>query len=204
MNNKERYQQAFSALHASRDFLTEVQPMTSKTHTTLRRGAVLCAAVILLFAMATVCYAADVGGIQRILQVWIRGEQVNARLDIQNGSYTLTDENGNFLQGGGGVSFGDDGSEQPLSDSQILEHLESPEVRYYDDGTVFLYYRDQAVELTDRFDDDGVCYLKLQNLYFTVKYHGGFATSPETYVQPGSFNTEPPTSEVYLYPATEK
>lgn len=204
MNNKERYQQAFSALHASGDFLTEVRPMTSKTHTTLRRGTVLCAAVILLFAMATVCYAADVGGIQRILQVWIRGEQINAQLEIQNGSYTLTDENGNFLQGGGGVSFGDDGSQQPLSDSQILEHLESPEVRYYDDGTVFLYYRDQTVELTERFDEDGVCYLKLGNLYFTVKYHGGFATSPEAYVRPDSFNTEPPAGETYLYPATEK
>lgn len=178
--------------------------MTSKTHTTLRRGAVLCAAVILLFAMATVCYATDVGGIQRIVHVWLRGEPINAHLDIQNGSYTLTDENGHFLQGGGGVSFGEDGSEQPLTDSQILEHLESPEVCYYDDGTVFLYYQNQTVELTDRFDPDGVCYLKVKNLYFTVKYQNGFATSFEEYVQPGDFNTEPSAEPPYLYPATEK
>lgn len=68
MNNKERYQRAFSPLHASKDFLTEVQPM-KQTHHSLRRGLTLCAAVIALLTMATVCYAADVGGIRQIVQV---------------------------------------------------------------------------------------------------------------------------------------
>ena len=70
MTNKEKYRRAFGVLHASEDILTEVTHMETKKHFSLRKAVLLCAAVIAVFAMAGVCYAEDVGGIQRTIQLW--------------------------------------------------------------------------------------------------------------------------------------
>lgn len=203
MNNKQRYQRAFSPLRASDDFLTEVRIM-KQNHDTLRRGLTLCAAVIAVLAMATVCYATDVGGIRQLVRVWILGEEKSATLEIRDGHYTLTDGKGDTILSGGGTAIGFDGTERPLNEEEILEHLDSPEVRYYDDDTVLLYYHDQQIDITDQFDEDGVCYLKVGKLYFTIKYQNGFGTSPDDYPAPDSFNTVPPQGETYVFPATEK
>ena len=129
MTNKEKYQRAFGVLHASDDFLKEELFMKQTKRFPLRRALCLCAAVILVFGLATVCYAADVGGIRRMVQIWVHGDQTDAVLDIQNGSYTLTyeDAQGNtHEQGGGGVAIEWDGSERPLTEEEIMEHLNTP------------------------------------------------------------------------------
>lgn len=87
MTNKEKYRRAFGVLHASEDILTEVTHMETKKHFSLRKAVLLCAAVIAVFAMAGVCYAEDVGGIQRTIQLWCYGDQTDAVLEIQDGSY---------------------------------------------------------------------------------------------------------------------
>ena len=92
MTNKEKYRRAFGVLHASEDILTEVTHMETKKHFSLRKAVLLCAAVIAVFAMAGVCYAEDVGGIQRTIQLWCYGDQTDAVLEIQDGSYELTYE----------------------------------------------------------------------------------------------------------------
>ncbi len=195
MIDKQQYQRTFSVLHASGDFLKEELTMKPNKHISLRRITVLCAAAVVLFSLATVCYAADVGGIRRTIQLWIHGDQTNAVLDIQNGDYTLTfnDADGKTQQiGGGGVHFNPDGSERPLTEEDILEHLNSPELEYREDGTVWLYYYDQVMEITDRFNEDGVLFLQIENgsetLYLTIKEHGGMAISPDAYIQPEEFN----------------
>lgn len=204
MNNKERYQRAISPLHASKDFLTEVQPM-KQTHHSLRRWLTLCAAVITLLAMATVCYAADVGGIRQIVQIWLLGEEKNATFEIEDGRYTLTDEDGVALFSGSARAIGNDGSERPLSEEEILTYFVNiPDVMYYDDDTVWLYYQDQKIDITDQFDENGLCYQKVGNLYFTIKYENGFSTSPDDYPDPDTFNTEVPESSPYRFPASEK
>lgn len=195
MIDKAQYQRTFGVLHASGDFLKEDFTMKKKNHISVRRIGILCAAAILIFSMASVCYAKDVGGIQRTVQLWIHGDQTSAIMDIQDGQYTITyeDAQGNsHQQGGGGVAIEVDGSERPLTEEELMEHLNSPEVDYLEDGTVWIYYMDQSMEISDRFNDDNICFVQLKNgkdtLFVTIKYDDGYAWSPSAFVQPDSFN----------------
>ena len=92
-----------------------------------------------------------------------------------------------LMAGGGGVAIEDDGTERPLTESELLAELNSPTVRYLEDGTAWIYYYDQAIEITDRFRD-GVCYAKVshgdETLYMTILYQDGWASSPHKYVSP--------------------
>ena len=101
MTNKERYQRTFSALHASEDFLTEVNQMKHTAKNGKKRIVALVAAVAIIAVLATAAYAADVGGIRRTVQIWLHGDQTDAVLEVnQNAdatteySLTYTDENG--------------------------------------------------------------------------------------------------------------
>ena len=199
MFDKKQYQRTFGVLHASGDFLKEDFTMQTTKAFPVRRIAILCAAVILVFSMSIVCYAEDVGGIRRTIQLWIHGDQTTAVLDIQNGEYTIHYEDADGTpheQSGGGVAFNPDGSERPLTDEEIMEHVmeeaRMPEIDYRKDGSVWLYYMDQAMEITDNFNSDGVCFIQLKNgsdvLYLTVKYQNGYAASPSGFVQPEEFN----------------
>lgn len=195
MIDKKQYQRTFGVLHASGDFLKEELTMQSTRHFSVRRAVILCATIVFILSIAPVCYAADIGGIQRIIQVWIHGDQTDAVMDIQNGSYTLhyEDANGMPREIGGGVAFEADGAERPLTEEELLEHLNMPEVEYEEDGTVWVYYMNQAMEITDQFNSDGVCFVQLKNgadiLYLTVKYQNGYATSPSGFIQPDEFNS---------------
>ena len=191
MTNKEKYRRAFGVLHASEDVLTEVQTMKTKKHLSLRRTGLLCAAVILLFALAGIGYAENVGGIQRRIQLWRYGDQTDAILEIQDGSYelTYTDDDGTHTQGGGGVAIDVFGRERPLTDEELMEELrENIDVLYEEDGTVWVYYQNQSLEITDLFDENGVCYVQLQGdeqiVYLTVRYQDGYAWSTTGYVEP--------------------
>jgi hypothetical protein len=196
MTNKEKYKLAFSAIRDSDNFSLEVEKMekTNKQHK-YKAIAAAVAACVMLVGSATVAYAADVGGIQRTIQLWIHGDQTEATIQFDgNGSYSMdyTDEQGNLKhQGGGGVSFAADGTEIPASEEELMEQLTAPDVRYEDDGTVWIYWFDQKVDITDKFEND-VCYVKLENneepLYMTIKYKNGYATSPHKYLSPFEFN----------------
>ena len=195
MTNKERYQRAFSALHASGDFALEAKEMKKTKIVRFPRLIAACAALVLMLGLSTAVYAADIGGIQRTVQLWLHGDQTNATLVVEDGSYTLsyTDEDGNAVQQqGGGMAFDIFGRERPLTEEELLVQLNTPEVEYRDDGTVWVYYYNQCVEITDKFDDNGVCYVQLvangKPLYLTVKYGNGCAYGPHAYVNPNSFN----------------
>jgi len=171
--------------------MMEVQTMkdTKKIH--VRRFAVACAAAVMVMGMASVAYAADVGGIQRNIQLWINGDQTDAVLSIQDGSYTVAYQGQDGTPHefhGGGVAIEDDGRERPLTEEEIIEHLDSPDVQYREDGSVWVCYHDGEVEITDRFDEDGVCYVQLKTdsgtLYLTVSYKDGFSSSPHSYLPP--------------------
>lgn len=198
MTDRERYKRTFSVLQASEHCFREVTSMNTRKRISIRRLSAVCAAAVFVIAMASFAYAADVGGIQRTIQIWINGEQTTAVFDIQDGTYTVTypDADGNPHEvHGGGVAFEDDGTERPLTEEEILENLDSPEVSYAEDGTVWVYYRDQALDITDTFDDDGISYVQVKDgddvIYMTVKYQKGHATSPHSYVSPDSFNCDP-------------
>ena len=192
MIDKQQYQRTFGVLHASGDFLKEGLPMKApKKHVPMRKAVLVCAVLALIFSLGTACYAADVGGIRRTVQVWIHGEQTDAVMDIQNGQYTLQikDADGTVHeQGGGGVAYDVFGNERPLTEEELLETVDNPEVSHNEDGTVWVYYKSQAKEVTDLFNEDGVCFLQLKDgkdtLYLTIKRDGGFAWSSIAYVQP--------------------
>lgn len=197
MTDKEKIQKTFDKLHASPDVLTEVLNMTTekkaipirrKRYTTKIAAAV--AALVLIIGSGSAAYAMDLGGIQRIVQVWIHGDQTNAIFTIDEGTYTLdyTDENGKEVhRGGGGVAFNADGSERPLTEEELWSEINAPEVEYEDDGRVIVYYLNQQLDITDKFEND-ICYLQLQvdgeTRYMTVKYQNGYVMSPHGYVQP--------------------
>ena len=154
-------------------------------------AVLLCAAVIAVFAMAGVCYAEDVGGIQRTIQLWCYGDQTDAVLEIQDGSYELTYEaaDGVHSEGGGGVAIDAFGRERPLTEEELLEELQDRiDVTYREDGTVWVYYKDQSMEITDLFDENGVCFVQLKDgkktVYLTVEYDSCFSWSTECYLQP--------------------
>ena len=105
---------------------------------------------------------------------------------------TFTDENGDSTEmQGGGIAMDGDGAERPLTEDEIMEQINQPDVEYEDDGSVWLYYKDQKLDITDRFKD-GICYVKLtdgeETLYLTVKYENGYAVSKSKYISPQEFN----------------
>ena len=83
-------------------------------------------------------YAMDIGGIQRTVQVWIYGDQIDATLVIENGSYSLEyeDEDGKLVHRGGGVAINPDGTERPLTEEELWDEINAPEVEYEEDGRV--------------------------------------------------------------------
>lgn len=195
MTNKERYKRTFSTLHASgKRLVMEETAMKREKRSRFARLAPAFAALVLAVAVSTGAYASDVGHIQRKLQVWIHGDQTEAVLETENGHYTLTyeDEKGEVHETqGGGVAIEADGTERPLTEEELMEHLDAPDVEYREDGSVWIYYHGQSLDITDRFEDE-VCYVKLvdpeKTLYVTVKYQNGFAYSQNSYCQPWTFN----------------
>ena len=139
MTDKEKIQRVFDKLHASPDVLTEVLNMTTNEKSVpirkkrlIPKVAVAIAAFVLVVGSGSAAYAMDVGGIQRIVQVWIHGDQTDATFTVENGSYTLDykDADGNDVhQSGGGVAY-ENGTERPLTDEELLEELSMPDVEY--------------------------------------------------------------------------
>lgn len=196
MTNKEKYKQAFSAIYASDDLSLEVEKMEkTMKHHKFKAMAAAAAACVMLVGSATAAYAADVGGIQRTIQLWIHGDQTEATIQFDGGgnySMDYTDKQGNVQhQSGGGIEIAPDGSETPVSNQDLIEELTAPDVRYGEDGSVWIYWFDQKIDITDKFENN-VCYVKLVNgektLYMTVKYRNGYATSPNKYLSPDMFN----------------
>lgn len=196
MTNKEKYKQAFSALQASGEISLEVEKMAMMSKQARFKTAAATITVCLVLAGGGgIAYAKDIGGIQRTIQLWIDGDQTSATFEYNpDGTYNILipSENGETEErGGGGVAFEADGTERPLTEDELLEDLNDPEVEYKDDGTVWVYYYDQKIEITDKFEDD-VCYLKVSNgdetLYMTIKYQDGYCMSPHKYESPDSFN----------------
>lgn len=191
MTNKEKYKQAFSVLHSSdRQFLEVDEMMKVSKKARFRTAAAMAAVCLVLVGSGSIAYAADVGGVQRTIQLWIRGDQTNANFEYgADGTYLITypSDDGTVEERGGGIALDPDGTERPLSEDELLDSLEDPDVVYEEDGTVWVYYYDQKIEITDRFQND-ICYVKVsrgkETLYMTIKYQDGWGSSPHKYMDP--------------------
>lgn len=196
MTNKEKYKQAFSAIHISDEFSLEVKKMTTTSNNLkLNRLVASIAACVLIAGSATVAYATDFCGIQRTVQLWIHGDQTDVTIQFdKNGNYNMDyiDAEGDSKhQGGGGIAIEDDGTERPLTEDELLENITAPDVYYEDNGSVWVYWFNQKVDITDKFDN-GICYVQVSNgeetQYMTIKYQNGMVTSPHRYLSPSEFN----------------
>ena len=197
MTDREKYKSAVEAVASSQMRKLEASDIMKNSKKTFRfKGLVIAvAAAVLLIGACGGAYAADIGGIQSKVQVWFRGELTDATLDIStNGNaseyaLTITDANGETKEiHGGGVAIGLFGRERPLTEEEILEELNAPEVVYEDDGSVWVYSGSEKVEITDLFDENGICHVKLTGgekpLYMTVTYRDGYATSFNKFPKP--------------------
>lgn len=200
MINREDFNKTFDKLHASPEVLEEVLSMTTERNVSTKRRrfymprtvAVACAMVLIIGTCGS-AYAMDIGGIQRTVQIWLHGDQTNATLTVENGSYSLDyiDENGKPAhQGGGGVAINEDGTERNLTEEELWEDINRPEVDSTDDGKVICYFMDQKMDITDKFNDD-ICYLQLNveghAEYMTIKRMSDgirYAMSPHGYINP--------------------
>ena len=189
MTNKERYKQAFSALQTSGQLSMEVEKMAEiqKKHkrNIIAAAAIACAVVI---GGSGTAYAADIGGIQEKVYIWLHGAQTEADI-VENGEggYEVRYERDGEEQGVtafGGVSIDSDGTVDWLSVDELVEGLnESADVDKDADGRVWVYYKDQKVDITDLFNNEGICRVKMmcegQMIYLEIEQgeYGGFPYS---------------------------
>lgn len=180
MTNKEKYKKAFSTLHASDKNFLEVDFMEkNKKAYRMKKTLAACAAVSVIFGSMTAAYAADLGGIQEKLTIWLHGEQTQVNVNGDgsgNYTYTYTDEDGNTREmGAGGVAFDENGNEIPLPAEDVLTTT-NHEVDVDKDGRIWLYYYDQKIDITDQFEQDGICRVAVthaqETAYFTIQGNG--------------------------------
>lgn len=197
MTDHENYKKTFDAVASSQMRTLEAeQIMVTRTRRkkSMNKMVVVFAAVFLLASLSCVAYAANIGGIREIVSVWLHGEQKNAEFTYNpEGSYQLVYEGEDGEQheiSGGGIEVGPNGSERPLTAEELKEQMSFPDIDYDSDGNVFFYYKDQKIDLTDRFEDQ-FCYFEVKDddttMYVTVKYQKGFAISTEGYSSPENF-----------------
>lgn len=149
------------------------------------------------------------------------GYETDMALEIREDICTMTyrDQDGMLheIEGVAKVAVDADGSMRLLTDPRTLSPPGSPTVQYRDDGSVWVYYQMpyshgiaidnddndasiyyasdcEAIEITDRFNADGVCYIQLETKngtrYLTIKYQGDFVSSRDGYVPPASVGAE--------------
>lgn len=197
MTDHDNYKKTFDAVAASKMRKLEAeQIMTTRKRykRSMSKMAVVLVATFLLASLSCIAYANDLGGIQRKIQVWIRGELTDVQFNYDpDGTYQLsyTGENGEQKElGGGGVAY-ENGKERPATMEELMDELNAPNVEYCEDGKAVLFYQNQRMDITDKFHD-GVCYLQINNqgttLFVTVKYQNGLAMSPHRYLSPLEFN----------------
>lgn len=187
MTNKERFKRAFSELHTSDDFVLDLEDKTMTRKFRFRKAAIAACTALAICAGGITCYAANIGDIQRTIQVWLHGDQTTATVTVGEDNithYSIKDENGNVVEYGGGVAGDGKGGSRPLTESEIEEYLNGPSTDTID-GKLYLFYKDQKVDLTDKFDKDGLCYITLEDgdkkLYVTVAKNGGLQYDEDRY-----------------------
>ncbi len=181
MTNRDNYKRAFDKLIEMPQSIS-TDEILEKDRMSRQRGkapfAAIAALVITLMGSG-VAYATNVGGIQRTVQLWIEGDQTDAVIEFDGeGGYsmTYTDADGNEQEmGGGGVALEWNG-ERPLTEDELMEHFDMPDVIEDEDGRVIVYWRGTTTDITNRFEDS-TCYVQLVDgdevRYLVIQPNGG-------------------------------
>ncbi len=194
MTNKEKYKKSFSALHTSAELLLEVRSMEKNKKRPIPRWAAACAAVVMTFGLSLGIYAAG-----KMIKMWRHGEKIDAVMEyVDNGIYNVTfkDENGEEKthKHTMTVKEGYYGEERPATEEEFIEGMKRPrfDVSFKDDDTVWVYYPGNAIEVTDQFDENGLCHLTINfsgdTYYILIRDDGFFASDTNDYPTPDWFN----------------
>lgn len=197
MKEMERYQRAVSALHPDPAFRISLEnsrkvPVRMRRTLRLRAGLAALCWILALVLFGAGAYAADIGGIQRKIQILQEGELTDAVLTVSaaDGTYAVTDPAGKVFERGGGVAIEEDGKKRPLTSSELQEDLSDRVTTEVTDGHYYLLWRSQTFDLTKAFAGRDVVYLTLQDgtdtLYVTALSDGAVASSPNRYLLPGT------------------
>lgn len=194
MKNAEKIKRAFDALQPSRDFSMEVEEMTAKKRPLSKALASVCVAAALVIAGATAAYAADLAGFRQALSLWIQGEQRNGVMEqVGEGEFVFIDEDGreNIYRG----TIDDGSGERPMTMDEMLHNEEMEAHPFFEEkenGSVWMYYKEQKVDITEQFENGNTAFVTLDDggktLYFTVRWEedGSFGAN----VSPSGFLRE--------------
>ena len=189
MTNKDKFKRAFSELHTSDAFVLDTEEKGMIRKMKFRKTIIAVCTALAVCAGGAACYAADVGGIQRTVQVWFHGDQTTATMTVDEDNithYSVKDKNGNEIISGGGVAEDGRGGYRPLTESEMNEYLSEPSTDIIG-GKLYLFYKNQKMDLTGKFDKDGLCYVTLNDrdkkIYVTVAKNGGLASRDDKYAQ---------------------
>ena len=154
--NKEKYKKAFPHVQPSRVITMEDLEMNKKSYVRGRIITVIGSIAGAVVLTGGVCYAANVGGIQDTVKLWLYGNQVEATVDMnEDGRYLVTyeDDNGKNQYHGYGEVLDEDGTWRPFTEEEIAEMI-STEVRprIGSDGRIMLYAKDTELDITDMFN----------------------------------------------------
>lgn len=171
MTNREQYKRTFRALHPSESFSVEVSTMnTNKKFTFPRPVAAALAVCILAIGTLTVAYAADIGGFRETVRVWFNGEQYDAQVEQTENGYQAVFETEDGVEGvlvTGTVI--EDGVERDLTEAEALELMNNGlDVVEDENGRVWLYFYDEKTDITDQFDENGLCAIEMTHEGETV------------------------------------
>ncbi len=162
MTNKEKYKEAFSVLQTSRDISLEVENMANMKRKHKMNLAIAAFAACIIIGGSATAYAADIGGIQEIFSTWIKGQKITVSVkdnaDEKGYTFSYNNEGTEVVWGGGGVAIDENGNEEKLSAKDIMdEYSDTPQVDRDNAGRVWIYLKDKSKDITDLFDEKGVC-----------------------------------------------
>jgi hypothetical protein len=202
MTNKERYKKAAEIIvpSGSNDFLQNVEGRTMKMRSKkiIKTVAAAFAAVILIAATGTGVYAADIGGIQKSVGIWLHGDVADVTIkEVGDGQFEVTYPDGSVRGCGGMEEDGHGGMRGVSMESMIAQLRTSVECEQDEDGRIWIYIRDHKIDVTDQIDEKGYAQEKVKDGfladYITVIWredgscaistsHSGF-DSPEKLMQ---------------------
>ena len=147
-------------------------------------AAIACAVII--GASGTV-YAADIGGIQEKLSLWLYGEKTRVDVTEDGGGYTFTYEQDGETEsvGGGGIIIDEDGTETRMSAGEVAESMNKhASVLEDENGRIWVCYYDQKTDITEFFDQN-VCRISISHdgepVYLDItQEEDGFSFSQST------------------------
>ena len=82
MTNREKYKQAFSVLQTSGEISLEVENMAiMNKKAKLKAAAAVISTCLIVAGGSGIAYAADIGGIQRTIELWFEAVQTAASFE---------------------------------------------------------------------------------------------------------------------------